>query len=440
MATPHDLHAEATLDFRTLYRQCYRLAWWVVRGSGVPEAWVEDVVHDTFLVIHRRLPELDGSTAIRPWVIGIARNAAFSHRRGAARRRARHRAVPEPERPSDIDNVVAYRHAWDRVNGFLGELDAEQREAFVLCELQGVAPAEVAHALRVSRNTVYSRLRLARSKLVEHFSERPRARLPGLLRDARRQGQPTARHKQRTWAALAMKLPLAGLGSASGGATAVGLGPSVWLGTWVATGKAALVSVTLATITLGAIGLAVRASPSSRASPAARAAGPAAPVELDRPTARLDPATATVTPGAGEASPTPIRPERPDAPTVDPPGASLFGPSPSHVAALAHTAHSGSARPLPGPTPPSLDDDIALLRRATQELERGDPTAALNLIQRHAATHPESMLATERLGLRVRALCAAGSTAQAEALAARYVAEHPGTRLAATLGTPCPAA
>lgn len=434
MTTSHDLHAEATLDFRTVYRQCYRLVWWVVRGSGVPEAWVEDVVHDAFLVIHGRLPELDGSTVIRPWVIGIARNAAFSHRRGAARRRARHRAIPEPERPSAIDSVVAYRHAWDRINGFLDELDAEQREAFVLCELQGVAPAEVAHALRVSRNTVYSRLRLARSKLVGHFSERPRARLPGLLRDARRQGQPTARHKQRTWAALAMKLPLAGLGSASGGATAVGLGHSARLvGTWVATGKAALVSVTLATVTLGAIGLAARASPSPRAE------GPAAPVELDRPTAWLDPTTAVVTPGAVEASSAPIRPERPGAPTADPPGASLSDPSPSHASTRASTSHSGSTRPTPGSTPPSLDDDIALLRRATQELERGDPTTALTLIHRHAARHPESMLATERLGLRVRALCAAGSTAQAETLAARYVAEHPGTRLAATLGTPCPA-
>jgi RNA polymerase sigma-70 factor, ECF subfamily len=158
------------IDFRELYRRYHRLVWWVVRGAGVPEAWVEDVVHDAFLAIHRRLPELADPAQLRPRVIGIARNAAFSHRRGAARRRARQAAELAPEEPSAVDSIVGHRQAWDQVRRFLDELDEPQREAFVLCELQGMAPADVASALQVSRNTVYSRLRLARAKLLDHFS------------------------------------------------------------------------------------------------------------------------------------------------------------------------------------------------------------------------------------------------------------------------------
>jgi len=409
MSAPIDRESDPP-DFRTLYRRYYSLVWWVVRGSGVPEDWVEDVVHDAFLVIHRRRPELDRDTPLRPWVIGIARNAAFSHRRSAARRKARLSAIPEPEGPSAVDSVVAYRQAWDQVRGFLGELDDQQREAFVLCELQGVAPAEVAQSLRVSRNTVYSRLRLARSKLVDHFSERPAAKLPGLVRAARQQGQPTARDKRRTWAALAIQLPL------DTGAPVVAGGS---LGTWATTGKAALVSVGLALVTVTAIGLVGRAG--STRKPLKSAVVEADDGPQDGPSVRRSSESTEPAPVAAVAV---SGPEPSDAPTP----ASATNP----------TRTSNPVKtPSAAPPPSSLDDDVTLLQHAAQQLEQGEPTTALATLARHAERHPTSALRHERLGLRVRALCETDATAEAQALAARYVTEHPGTRLAAALAEPC---
>lgn len=442
---PIDHDAEPRIDFRTLYRRCFGLVWWVVQGSGVPEAWIEDVVQDAFLIIHRRLPELDPSTPVRSWVIGIARNAAYSHRRGAARRQVRQSAVPEPERPSAVDSVVAYRQAWDQVNCFLGQLDDEQREAFVLCDLEGVAPAEVAHALQISRNTVYSRRRLARSKLVDHFAERPRAQLPGLLRSARRQGQPTPQHKRRTWAALATKLPLGAIGSSAGTGAATGLGPATAAGAWLTAGKAALASVTVAALTLGAIGVVGRSMAPSRADepsgaaqertpPPTAASAPGDPLDADASRPRSSPVAST--PSSTVASSTP-----PLATVTDPAARSASGsPQPSPSATLpGPRLDPGDAAPsLEGDAAPSLEGDVGLLRRASQQLERGRPAQALATLDHHARAYPESTLSGERLGLRVRALCASGSTTQAQALAARYVAEHPGTRLAATLANPCP--
>lgn len=410
-------------DFRTLYRRYYRLVWWVVRGAGVPETWAEDVVHDAFMAMHRRLPELDDPERLRTWVIGIARNAAFSHRRGAARRLARQRVVPEPEAPTAVDSAVAYRQAWDQLRRFLDELDDEQREAFVLCELQGVAPAEVAHALQISRNTVYSRLRLARSKLVECFSERSPAQLPTLLHAARQQGQPTREHQQRTWAALAASLPsLEPLAAAPAPAAATG---------WIATGKAALVSVSLAAATLGVIGAVGRA---------------AAPAPAERPVSaaseRRAPASSS---GSAQAS----SPAPASAPAATPATTSTSAPAPARAAAPPAPASRGAGEtaaepeqrsPSQGSSPssaPDLVDEVALLKQAALQLERGEPGEALASLDRHALAHPDSTLAPERLGLRVRALCATGQVTQAEALAARHVAEHPGSPLALKLASPC---
>lgn len=409
-------------DFHTLYRRYYRLVWWVVRGAGVPEAWAEDVVHDAFLVIHRRLPELDDPERLRAWVIGLARNAAFSHRRGAARRHSRQQGTVEPEPPTAVDSAVAYRQAWDQLRRFLDELDGEQREAFVLCELQGVAPAEVAEALRISRNTVYSRLRLARSKLVDHFSERTPSRLPGLVEAARRQGQPTREQQQRTWALLAAQLPLATTGAA--GVPVATAAPTAMAGV-VATGKAMLISVGIAAATLGVLGavghLRARPTETERAASAslerAPTPSPASPAAVE-PTSALEPASAVPT-SAVPAIPSPP----PASPGAGSPTTDAKGRPPSAGASAA--------------SPPGLDDEIALLQQAALEVERGEPQAALATLERHALAHPDSALAPERLGLRVRALCATGRVAQAEALAARHVSEHPGSPLALKLASPC---
>lgn len=408
-------------DFRTLYRRYYRLVWWVVRGAGVPEAWAEDVVHDVFLAVHRRLPELDDPARLRSWVIGIARNAAFSHRRGAARRSARQLVVPEPEAPTAVDSAVAYRQAWDQLRRFLDELDDEQREAFVLCELQGVAPAEVAVALQISRNTVYSRLRLARGKLVECFSERSPAQLPGLLQAARRQGQPTREQQQRTWAVLVAQLPLAPTGMAGPPAATPTTASTAG---WVATGKAALVSMSLAAATLGVIGaVGHMGTRSATERPASASVGPAA-------------ASAPAPNGPAPNAPAPIAAPTPVTVSVTP---SI--PPPTLASTGASETEAVTQRRPPSPkastsSPPGLDD-VELLKQAALQLERGEPTAALTTLERHALVHPDSALSPERLGLRVRALCATGQVPQAEALAARHVAEHPDSPLAQKLASPC---
>ena len=279
----------------------------------------------------------------------------------------------------------------------------------------------VAHALQISRNTVYSRLRLARSKLVECFSERSPAQLPALLHAARQQGQPTREHQQRTWAVLAAGLPIVEPIAATPVTPTAGAG-------WIATGKAALVSVSLAAATLGVIGAVGRSGMRAeveRPVPAVSRRHASAP-SLDSAAAPVPPAGIVST---STSTPTPA--------TV--PASASAPPRSTPVAGEAAAERerrlpSGGA---PSASPPGLGEDVVMLKQAALQLERGEPREALATLDRHALAHPDSTLAPERLGLRVRALCATGQVTEAQALAARHVAEHPGSPLALKLASPC---
>jgi RNA polymerase sigma-70 factor (ECF subfamily) len=63
------------------------------------------------------------------------------------------------------DQVLEAREARRRVEAALGELGLAQRAVFVLHDLESLSAPEIAQALEVPLNTVYSRLRLARAKV-----------------------------------------------------------------------------------------------------------------------------------------------------------------------------------------------------------------------------------------------------------------------------------
>ena len=94
--------------FAAAYDAEFEAVWLYLRRLGVPEADVEDAVHDVFVVAHRRYGTYDPSRPLRPWLLGIGFRIAAQWRR-------RHRlevtvAEPEPERLDDArspDEVVA---------------------------------------------------------------------------------------------------------------------------------------------------------------------------------------------------------------------------------------------------------------------------------------------------------------------------------------------
>ena len=110
-----------------------------------------------------------GRSSARTWLFGIALNVVRAHRR-ALRTKEPYALRPElradPDTVADRDDgpheATSKSEAARLVARLLGSLDDDKREVFVLAELERMSAPEIASALAIPLNTVYSRLRLAR--------------------------------------------------------------------------------------------------------------------------------------------------------------------------------------------------------------------------------------------------------------------------------------
>lgn len=163
-----DLDAERRSRFEEIFRTHFDFVWSALRGLGVAPAALDDAVQDVFLVVHRRLSEFEGRSAVKTWVFGIALRVAHDHRRKASRLREEGQ-IPETvadARPSPLDDA-ARAEATQVLAGFLERLDEDKRDVLVLADLQQLSAPEIAEIVGANVNTVSSRLRAARLQLNE---------------------------------------------------------------------------------------------------------------------------------------------------------------------------------------------------------------------------------------------------------------------------------
>ena len=127
----------------------------------------EDVVQRVFLIAHEKRATLTEREEIRSWLYRVAVNVTRHDRRSLARRLrlaealAENQDLPEPEQPQA--RVEAAEQS-ARVRACITKLPFEQREVFVLYELEELRGGEIASMLGIPENTVWSRLRLARGR------------------------------------------------------------------------------------------------------------------------------------------------------------------------------------------------------------------------------------------------------------------------------------
>jgi RNA polymerase sigma-70 factor (ECF subfamily) len=148
----------------SVYRRHFKSVWRLLRRLGVAPAQLDDAAQDVFLVVQKKLAQLDPDPALQSWVFAIAVRVASEYRRRAARVRAQvledtlAASGSDPARSSEIQESVRLLHA------ILAELDEKKREVFVLAELEELSAPEIAGVLGVNPNTVYSRLRAAKEQ------------------------------------------------------------------------------------------------------------------------------------------------------------------------------------------------------------------------------------------------------------------------------------
>jgi RNA polymerase sigma-70 factor (ECF subfamily) len=164
--------ASKQLRFSELFRQEHDFVWRCLRRLGFHEHEADDLTQDVFLVVHRRLDDFDASRSLRAWLYGIAKRVGRDFRRGNDRRARRLSLVSAtPPKADDLEDDFAKREAAEIVRRFLKTVDDVTSEIFVLSELEGFRGQEIANALQLNVNTVYSKLRRGRRRF-ESFVRR----------------------------------------------------------------------------------------------------------------------------------------------------------------------------------------------------------------------------------------------------------------------------
>jgi RNA polymerase sigma factor (sigma-70 family) len=352
--------------FQAIYRSEFEFVWATALRLGVPPAAAEDVAQEVFLIAYRRLEALRYEVSPRGWLHGVTRRVASRHRRGAVRRARRLASLAEMT-PRAIDLPHPRHEAVRRLAQLLEQLGAGTREVWEMTELLGMSGPEIAGELALPLNTVYSRLRLARTRLQELLGG-PET-VAEWTEELRRYDAPPPDAERRTWAVL---LPALGNPAA---------GPLV--ATWVAARAAVATTLIVAGAALGL--------------------------------AALPGADPPPTPPA-ERAPAVVHPPPPRAPAAVPP---------TPTATTGTPAPTRAARVRPG----GLDAEVALLDRARAALAADAPDDALAWVDAHAREFPRGSLADAREGARVDALCMQGRAVEAEAAARRLLAQRPDSPL-----------
>jgi RNA polymerase sigma-70 factor, ECF subfamily len=153
-------------DFRKLFDSELGYVWHTLRRLGVLEPDLEDVTHDVFLAVHKKLHTFDGSRPMRPWLFGFAYRFASDYRKLARHRHEVLVLAPETRdpAPSAFDRAD-FVEALELARTALATLELDRRAVFVLHQLDECPMPEVAEALGIPVNTAYSRFRLAREDL-----------------------------------------------------------------------------------------------------------------------------------------------------------------------------------------------------------------------------------------------------------------------------------
>ncbi len=154
-------------DFDAIYREHFPFVWRNLRRLGVAEAHVEDAAQEVWVVVHRRLKDFEGRSSVRTWLFGIAMRTASDHRRWRRRKDPRDRdddvdaVASRAPSPEELTERAQAARALDRL---LDAIPEERRAVFVLAELEQMSAPEIAQAIGIPLNTVYSRLRVARAE------------------------------------------------------------------------------------------------------------------------------------------------------------------------------------------------------------------------------------------------------------------------------------
>jgi RNA polymerase sigma-70 factor (ECF subfamily) len=162
-----------------IYDQSFDNVFRWVRALGCPEADIEDVTQEVFLVVRRKLSSFNGDN-LPAWLYQIASLMVRDHRRRAWFRRffrGDHEETLQSiasSAPSQYELLDTQRKR-QLVYEIVRDMNAKWRAAFVLFEIEGYSGEEIAELERIPVATVFTHLHRARKEFFALLAKRKEA-------------------------------------------------------------------------------------------------------------------------------------------------------------------------------------------------------------------------------------------------------------------------
>jgi RNA polymerase sigma-70 factor, ECF subfamily len=170
--SPDDLDVARALAgdrdaFAALYKRHRGVVIRVVCRMGVPRADLEDTIQEVFVQVHRSLRDFRAQAKFSTWLHRISVNVVLMQRRAL---KSRPQYAPEPEvevagveaLPDDDAERRERLRAFDRM---LEKIAEKKRTVFMLHDIEGMSPQEIAEIVDAPVLTVRTRLFYARREL-----------------------------------------------------------------------------------------------------------------------------------------------------------------------------------------------------------------------------------------------------------------------------------
>jgi RNA polymerase sigma-70 factor, ECF subfamily len=139
-----------------------------IRCRVSDDATAEDLLQDVFLDIHQHIDTLRDVKKLESWIYQVTRNAIIDYYRNT-------RATTTLEEPEalqlaeDLPDEDVISELFPCVRAMVTSLPAQDRQALILTEYQGLTQKELAERLGLSFSGAKSRVQRARAKLKQQL-------------------------------------------------------------------------------------------------------------------------------------------------------------------------------------------------------------------------------------------------------------------------------
>lgn len=161
--------------FQSLYQSTRDQVARLLFRMGIAHSEIEDVEQEVFIQVFRSLKDFRGQSKFSTWVHKIAVNVVLMHRRA---KKVRPMATEEihldmKAKGAAPDEQTDRQRRMRAFAKLLESLTEKKRDVFVLHDLEGMSPAEIAEVVGAPVLTIRTRLFYARRELDEMMRKDP---------------------------------------------------------------------------------------------------------------------------------------------------------------------------------------------------------------------------------------------------------------------------